>query len=127
VNYEQYRLRAVILSCHFLFNFLRHLLHTLYLKGTKEGIHFHFPLPHHTTHLITSDFTMQNRDNFSSFQNISIGYGAQSNSHSNGKVSLASGVKWHGYEFEYPPPSTAELKNTWSYISIPILPPWCSA
>jgi hypothetical protein len=33
--------------------------------------------------------------------------------------SLSLGVKWPGHEADHSPPSTAEVKNAWSYTSIP--------
>jgi hypothetical protein len=30
---------------------------------------------------------------------------------------LSLGLNWPGYEFDYSPPSTAEVKNEWSHTS----------
>jgi hypothetical protein len=42
--------------------------------------------------------------------------------------SLSLGVKWSRREADHPPPSSAEVKNAWSYTSTPqyILMAWCS-
>jgi len=41
--------------------------------------------------------------------------------------SLSLEVKWPGHEADHSPPSSAEIKNVWSYTSIPpyILMTWC--
>jgi hypothetical protein len=37
---------------------------------------------------------------------------------------LSPGVKQSGHEADHSPPSSAEVKNVWSYISIPHMPSW---
>jgi hypothetical protein len=36
-------------------------------------------------------------------------------------------VKWPGSEADHPPPSSAEVKNMWSYTSPPHMSSWCGA
>jgi hypothetical protein len=40
---------------------------------------------------------------------------------------LSLGVKWPGREADYSPPSSAEVKNAWSYTSTPqyVFMAWC--
>jgi hypothetical protein len=40
---------------------------------------------------------------------------------------LSLGVKWPGREADHLPPASAEIKNTWSYISTPqyVFMAWC--
>jgi hypothetical protein len=42
-------------------------------------------------------------------------------------VALAPGVKWLGYEVDHSHPFSVEVKNAWSYTSIPqyIFMAWC--
>jgi hypothetical protein len=43
------------------------------------------------------------------------------------RVALSPGVKWPGREADYSPPSSAEVKNAWSYTSTPseVFMAWC--
>jgi hypothetical protein len=56
-------------------------------------------------------------------QNIQIGWLSQA-PRQWVPLALSPGPKLPGYEANYSLPSTAEIKNSWSYIPIPHTPSW---
>jgi hypothetical protein len=55
------------------------------------------------------------------------GFGTQQASYPNGTGALSLGVKWPRREAIHSPPSSAEVKNTWSCASTPsyVYKVWC--
>jgi hypothetical protein len=60
--------------------------------------------------------------NFSLYRHVQNGSGAHPASYPVGtRVSLSLGVKQVGYETDHSPPSSAEVKNAWSYTPTPLI------
>jgi hypothetical protein len=58
-------------------------------------------------------------DEFSLCHSVQTGYGAHPASYPVAKVDSSSGVKRLEHEADRSPPSSAEVKNAWIYISTP--------
>jgi hypothetical protein len=58
-------------------------------------------------------------ENFSLHQRVQNGSGAHPASYPMGTRGSFPGVKWPEREADHSPPSTAEVKNAWSYTSTP--------
>jgi hypothetical protein len=58
--------------------------------------------------------------NFSLLHRVQTGSGAHPASYPVGTRGSFPGVKWPGREVEDSPPSSAEVKNAWSYTSTPL-------
>jgi len=58
---------------------------------------------------------------FSVLQNVQTGSGAHPASCSLGTGVLSWGLKWLGHYINHRPPSSANLKNEWSYTSSPFM------
>jgi hypothetical protein len=65
--------------------------------------------------------------NFPLRHHVQTGYGAQPASYPMGTGVSFSGVKRPGCEADHSPPSSAEVKNAWSYTSTPqyVFMEWC--
>jgi hypothetical protein len=57
--------------------------------------------------------------NFSLYHRVQNGFGARPASHPMGTRGSFPGVKRPGREADHSPPSSAEVKNIWSYTSTP--------
>jgi hypothetical protein len=66
--------------------------------------------------------------NFSLHHWVKTGSGAHTASYPMGTRPLSLGAKRHGRETDHSPPSSAEVKNAWSYTSTPqySVMEWCS-
>jgi hypothetical protein len=66
--------------------------------------------------------------NFSLHHYVQNGSGAHPASYPMGIRAVSLGVKRPGYEADHSPPSSAEVKNAWSYTSTPqyAFMAWCS-
>jgi hypothetical protein len=67
--------------------------------------------------------------NFSLCNRVQNGYGAHPTSYPMGTWDLSLGVKRPGREADHSPPSSADVKNAWSYTSPPqyAFMAWCLA
>jgi hypothetical protein len=65
--------------------------------------------------------SLQGQEHFTFFKSVQIKFGAQRTSCSVGTGTIFHGVKEKGHEGDYSPPSSAEVKNVWRYISTPPL------
>jgi hypothetical protein len=77
---------------------------------------------------MTGDSNPGGAGNFSLHHHVETGSGAYPTPYSMGTRGFFPGVKRPGREADRTPPSSAEVKNAWSYISTPeyTFMAWCS-